>query len=352
MLYIHRKDQPPKLDSSSAISILISSDFLQMNNLVVTCLDFLHSHINEIVKLPIDLNCLNNNLLGKLAALFTLDELNLVRDRRNKLIGKLYMKKLESMLEREENTLCKCEYCGKLFPVSKHEVLSCDKSKIYIDFHGNAIARHKPSENWNLNKHVQSLRSDSNKPMTWKEIYFKMWGLLNVLKCEVCGKCFQVTEINHCAYHPKPAHILSGDNAGYFPCCGAQALKFDTATEIRNDGCASRRHKIADESPVPNDDVSQPNETKEGVENSRTQNILQVLEKYESLITVDFKPVKQEKKEKNSIRKISINSFSPVPSQTSSKAHWEESSRGAQRKMNPFEASRQDAFEIPIASCI
>ena len=47
MRFINRPDNPPELKSKSAVSILISSEFLKMQRLVDLCLQFVHSHINE-----------------------------------------------------------------------------------------------------------------------------------------------------------------------------------------------------------------------------------------------------------------------------------------------------------------
>lgn len=50
-----------------AVSILISSDFLQMRPLVDECLKFVGEHLTEIVKLPIDLSCLKDKMVLQLA---------------------------------------------------------------------------------------------------------------------------------------------------------------------------------------------------------------------------------------------------------------------------------------------
>lgn len=52
-------DQGPKLDIKNVISILISSDFLQMKGLVQECIDFVIENLHDVVRLPIDMNCLN-----------------------------------------------------------------------------------------------------------------------------------------------------------------------------------------------------------------------------------------------------------------------------------------------------
>jgi hypothetical protein len=60
MRYIHLKE--PQIEVKNAVSVLISSDFLQMSVLVELALEFVAKHINEIILLPIDMNCMNSNL--------------------------------------------------------------------------------------------------------------------------------------------------------------------------------------------------------------------------------------------------------------------------------------------------
>jgi hypothetical protein len=60
MRYIHLKE--PQIEVKNAVSVLISSDFLQMNVLVELALEFVAKHLNEIILLPIDMNCMNSNL--------------------------------------------------------------------------------------------------------------------------------------------------------------------------------------------------------------------------------------------------------------------------------------------------
>ena len=49
----------PVLDLKNVISILISSDFLQMQELVNECISYVISNLHDVVRLPIDMNCLN-----------------------------------------------------------------------------------------------------------------------------------------------------------------------------------------------------------------------------------------------------------------------------------------------------
>ncbi len=99
MRYIHKKD--PQLEIKNAISILISSDFLQMAHLVEESSNFVAANIHEIISLPIDMNCLNSTLVKRLAELISIHDLNVLKDKKDKLTSKIYMKKLEVLFEDE-----------------------------------------------------------------------------------------------------------------------------------------------------------------------------------------------------------------------------------------------------------
>lgn len=61
MSYVHGNN--PELEVKSAISILISSDFLQMAPLVAQTVTFIAQNIQAIIVLPIDMSCMNQVLV-------------------------------------------------------------------------------------------------------------------------------------------------------------------------------------------------------------------------------------------------------------------------------------------------
>jgi len=69
MKYIHQPDTPPPLEPSSVVSILISSEFLDMEALMSTCLEYMASHLNEILRVPLDFSCLSDQIIAQLASL-------------------------------------------------------------------------------------------------------------------------------------------------------------------------------------------------------------------------------------------------------------------------------------------
>jgi len=238
MRFINRPDNPPELKCKSAVSILISSEFLRMQRLVDLCLQFVHDNINNVIKLPIDLNCINNNLVGKLSLLFTIKELESIEDRRDKLKGKLWMKHVEKLLENKQNVLQCCSECGKIYSKNDEKLLTCKKARPYIDFHGNVISNHKPLITWKMRSYVQNMRS--SKKMEWRSLYWKLWGMFHLMRCTTCNEYFPACEYGHCVYHPEKATFSTGSNRGVHSCCGTTALRFDTT--MRKTGCRAKNH--------------------------------------------------------------------------------------------------------------
>ena len=186
MEYVHQPETPPTLDAGSVVSILISADFLQvrrppplphtpapppqiaphptagstfppqMESLVDLCLRFVHDHGSEVVRLPIDLGCLHEKLVARLADLHTADELERLRDKKDKLqvTGPCRYRppsphhhhtstssplppsrspdcthKLDALV-RDEGVLHKCTYCQKLFTDAQAESEQCHKAPV------------------------------------------------------------------------------------------------------------------------------------------------------------------------------------------------------------------------------
>lgn len=83
--------------------------------LVEESVKFVSSNILEIIGLPIDMNCLNSTLVKKLAHNISIEDLENLKDKKDKLTSKLFMKKLELIFEDEQSMLYRCVYCNSLF---------------------------------------------------------------------------------------------------------------------------------------------------------------------------------------------------------------------------------------------
>ena len=134
------------------------------------------------------MSCINSQIIREMARKIKLDRLDILKERKDKLVSRLFMKKLELLLEDEKNYLHKCAYCLKLFTKSQQSVLSCSKGKPFIDFNGQQRAKHGIDKEWDLKKFITYVRETYR--ISWKEIYWKVWSHLNYFKCSRCDDCY------------------------------------------------------------------------------------------------------------------------------------------------------------------
>lgn len=88
----------PIMDLKNVISVLISSDFLQMKELVEECISYVVANLHDVVRLPIDMCCLNTDLIRRISMKVPMKKLANLLDKRDKLTSKLFQKKLERMI--------------------------------------------------------------------------------------------------------------------------------------------------------------------------------------------------------------------------------------------------------------
>mmetsp|Transcript_61775 Transcript_61775/g.85101 ORF Transcript_61775/g.85101 Transcript_61775/m.85101 type:complete len:188 (-) Transcript_61775:1906-2469(-) len=171
------------------------------------------------------MSCINTNIIREMAKKVSLDRLDLLKERKDKIVSRLFMKKLELLLEKEKNYLNKCAFCSKLFTKKQRKVLSCRKGKNFIDCNGQMRAKHVIDRNWDLKKFVTYVRETYR--ISWKEIYWKVWSYLYMFKCDRCQDFYPVAEMGNCRYHtaaPKVKMNLHGPfGSSYeFSCCKQQ----------------------------------------------------------------------------------------------------------------------------------
>lgn len=65
------------------------------------------------------MSCINSVIIREMAKSINLDRLDILKERKDKLVSRLFMKKLELLLEKDKNYLHKCAYCMRLFTKSQ-----------------------------------------------------------------------------------------------------------------------------------------------------------------------------------------------------------------------------------------
>ncbi|KAJ9459909.1 hypothetical protein DIPPA_22715 [Diplonema papillatum] len=252
MQYVHNKDSDdrPRSTPSVAVSILISSEFLQMKSLVAESLEYVVQHLQEIIKLPIDLDCINKTLLCRIASMLSVEALEKLRDRKDKIVGSLYLLKIDSLLKatdpagKSTNVLYRCVHCRRLFAESQKAWSVCTKSQPFITYHGKSVSFHVPDTRWDVSAYLAAQRM---KRLSWKDVYYRLWALITDDACKTCGHRFTVSELAHCSYHQALPRFGADSSVGVYPCCGAEVQRFEGGAARPPGGCCSRYHVLSDE---------------------------------------------------------------------------------------------------------
>ncbi|KAM6465601.1 SANT and BTB domain regulator of class switch recombination isoform 3-T3 [Liasis olivaceus] len=241
-------------EPSNVVSILISSEFLKMDSLVEKCINYCHKNMSTIVATPCNMNCINANLLTRITDLFTHNEVEEVKDKRDKFKSKLFCKKIERLFDPEYQnadskgnaaTLYRCYLCKKLLIKDTERKIPCIPGKINVDQYGNIIYIHIRDKTWDIHEYLLSLFEELK---SWRDVYWRLWGTINWLTCSRCNQTFLCTEFSHCQYHPQPvlypgvASCLGSTGTGIYPCCNQKVLRFDPAPIPK--GCKVRDHVI------------------------------------------------------------------------------------------------------------
>lgn len=228
----------PKLEVKIAVSILLSSNFLQMKELFDECLGFIHDHINKVLEVPIDMSCLHGSLAGKLALKFTMAELTRIHDPQDKLLNALCQQKLFHLLSSNGINLQCCRYCRKVYSKNHVSKLYCPKGRVEIGLHGEIQRLHERDTRFNINQYTAYL---VNKGYSWKKILFMMWSITTHLTCQTCDQVYSVDSIYTCAKHDcnKPSVYPSDVTRGYWQCCDQDYQLFEL-TPL--DGCTMTSH--------------------------------------------------------------------------------------------------------------
>lgn len=248
----------PKLSAANVIPILVSASFLQMEPLLCDCLSFCHAHLSEIVKVSPNLGCLNDNIISRLASMFTNLELETVKDKKDRIQPRLFCKMIQSLCEVEAQSirghfatlagLFRCVKCGKYLTQSVSTYVHCTPQNMKLNRWGQIVSSHVRDQNWSLSNFVANLHKDLR---SWRRVYWRLWATCHFLYCAICETHFPASQMQMCMFHPDGAQYLGspseGGKIGRYPCCGLQlAYRFENLTSPSN-GCQFRDHCVVAE---------------------------------------------------------------------------------------------------------
>lgn len=188
------------------------------------------------------MNCMNSGLVKRLAAKLDLKMMHELKDRKDKLKSKVFMKKLELLFEDKANLLNRCLHCDALYTDAQKSWSICLGSEPFIDKYGDAHQFHEADKSFDLNKFILNIRS---KKVAWLDLFWKIFACTVDFKCVTCKQRFQGNRINGCSYHPIKANYSLGQNKGTHGCCNSVSSRFTTEIKTYDKlGCSTQNHKL------------------------------------------------------------------------------------------------------------
>lgn len=117
----------------------------------------------------------------------------------------------------------------------KQFVIVCIKYRYFFFGHRMTIEKrgkltfcHTRDQNFDVNDYLLELKGQLK---TWRDVYWRIWGMINYLTCTRCKEVFPCSDFGHCKYHPEPPRFdnETGINSciGTYPCCHLKTLRFD-----------------------------------------------------------------------------------------------------------------------------
>ncbi|KAL4159712.1 hypothetical protein PRNP1_000285 [Phytophthora ramorum] len=240
MEYMHQRDHEwrPRITLENIASILVSSEFLQMEELVEECVAFISSRVQDFMLLRVDFGCLSDTTIAKIANNCTPEQLQTLHDPKDKILSKLRRKKVEVLvktLQHSGRRIELCTHCELLFIKDDRECLGCQKGKRQIGVHGELVGKHQAKAGWQIELFLREL--GIVKSISWSAVYWYIWGSTKYFHCSVCKQRCSLLELRKCAYHP--GSIVDYGPAAKFSCCSARIFSAD---EISMRGCKAIAH--------------------------------------------------------------------------------------------------------------
>ncbi|XP_029668048.1 uncharacterized protein KIAA1841 homolog isoform X1 [Formica exsecta] len=251
---IIKKSEWPVLEASNVIPIMVSACFLQMEPLLENCLQYCHDNMSDILKTSTILSCLDDNLLTRLAELFTNEDVEMLKDKKDKIQSRLFCKLIMSLVETTPDNkkghysslamLFKCGKCSRNVIQSISDFVPCVPSAMKIDNKGTVRSKHVRDLTWTLNDYIITLRSELR---SWRKVYWRLWGDCHFLFCQQCNVYFSIHQIDWCCYHPESAQFFVNEQQrptpfplGRYPCCSQRAYRFEALSS--QGGCRYKEH--------------------------------------------------------------------------------------------------------------
>ena len=233
----------PKLDAKRVFSVLVSSEYLGMPNLVDTCIHYISENINAVLAMHASTECLNQLAIDKLASLLTCTQLEKIQDPKDIIQDKLFTSKLKFILDLHDkdgsrpftlDSVYKCSDCQHYVLPGLESLFLCgsNSAQIRVSKQGSLFYMHRRNPDWSVLQELEELRKQG---VSARNRFWRAWSYSQLLFCSLCKYSFIACDVNTCSHFTqngklqpsqssfilvpsllpseKQLHCLDGDNA-------------------------------------------------------------------------------------------------------------------------------------------
>ena len=199
---------PPRLDAKRVFSVLVSSEYLGMPNLVNTCIHYISENINAVLAMHTSTECLNQLAIDKLASMLTCTRLEQIQDPKDIIRDKLFASKLKFILDLHDkddsrpftlNSVYKCSDCQHCVLSGLESLFQCgsNSAQIRVSKQGSLFYMHRRNPDWSV---LQALEEQRRQGTPARDRFWKAWSYSQLLFCSVCKYSFIACDTNTCSH--------------------------------------------------------------------------------------------------------------------------------------------------------
>ena len=213
----------PKLDAKRVFSVLVSSEYLGMPDLVETCIRFISENANSVLAMHSSAECLNQAAVDRLAELLTCGEVEAIQDPKDLLRDKLFASKLRALTDphaREStrpfplNSVYRCCDCQLCVVSGLEPLFLCggSSSQVRVSPQGSLFYMHRRDPVWSVRQALEEQRKQGTPN---RDRFWRAWGYSQLLFCSACKYLFIASDLNACSHQSKAVNRLRPSRSSF-----------------------------------------------------------------------------------------------------------------------------------------
>ena len=198
----------PRLDAKRVFSVLVSSEYLGMPDLVETCIRFISENVSAVLAVHSSAECLNQAAVDRLACLLSSGEVETIQDPKDLLQDRLFAAKLRILLDPPERetprpfplaSVYRCSDCQRCVVSGLDPLFLCGgSSQVRVSPQGALFYMHRRDPDWSARQELEEQRRQGTPS---RDRFWRAWGYSHLFFCSACKYLFIACDVSVCSHH-------------------------------------------------------------------------------------------------------------------------------------------------------